>query len=175
MAPCPLVAQVTVPGGRDRIAVLSPGDRLDLLTPNGSATVVARPLAHAASYGELVVSSASVVPIGEGLGPAALVGAGQAAYFSFRVEREGPIGVGVRADSGRVGVTLLDPQGEPRAAGLVAMVDVSPGTWTLVVAQPPGAGPARIRPAVAGLVRPPTTPPAEVVRQYMALSASSEQ
>jgi hypothetical protein len=99
-----------------------------------------------------------------------LLGPGQAAFYSFQVDREGPVGVGVRADSGRVEARLLDATGKPRVSGVVAMDRLEPGRWILEVAQPAGAPPARARPAVAGLVPPSTLPPEDVVRTYVQLA-----
>jgi hypothetical protein len=175
VAPCPAVATVEIPGGWSRTAVLSGGDRLDLwiADPEKPAIVHLRALAGTVLYGELVSSHASASPTGEGLGPEVLLAPGGSAWFSFRVPRQGQVGLGARAAAERVDAVLHDVAGRELARGLVILQDLAPGEYLLSLSQPAGTAPVRARPAVVGLDPPPTTPPLDVIEQYRALAGET--
>jgi hypothetical protein len=72
----------------------------------------------------------------------------------------------VRASSEVVEATLLDAEGRRLGEGVTQMPTLAAGRYLLVL-HAPSEGPAvRARPALAGLDRPPTDPPLEVVRRY---------
>jgi hypothetical protein len=112
-----------------------------------------------------------VTAIGEGLGPEVLLPAGGSRWFSFHVDRPGPVGVGVHADSDVVEIELYGPSGrrldDHAKGGVVRMPELAAGDYLLALRSPSGAAPIKARPAVAGLVLPATGPPDDVIRQYL--------
>ena len=164
----------------DEVEVHRESGRLDAFLPAGEARLGLRALAGAQLSGVAEVTLTPVTTIGEGLGPAVLLPAGGSRWFSFHVDRPGPVGVGVHADSDVVEIELYDRGGrrlesnpskdervdKPRG-GVVRMPELAPGDYLLALRSPAGAAPVKARPAVAGLVLPDTGPPADVVRQYL--------
>lgn len=145
---------------------------------------------------ELTITSVS--EIGEGLGPEVLLPAGGSRAFRFTVpnaasnkapaggtDESVQVGVGVRADSDRVEVRVLDAAGNELgqdqlgrnqpSQGVVLMPRLTPGTYLLELTLPADAAPARARPAVVGLDRPSTGPPPDVIRQYLDLAEDASE
>jgi hypothetical protein len=118
--------------------------------------------------GTAEVTASPVTPISEGLGPETLLAAGDTSLFSFTVTREGPVGIGVRANPDVVDCTLLDSAGRALGSGTVQMPTLKPGTYLLALHAPTATGPVQARPALAGVVLPGTGPPEDVIRRYMA-------
>jgi hypothetical protein len=79
----------------------------------------------------------------------------------------------VRATPDVVTATLLDARGKHLSAGVLQMPKLKPGVYLLEVHAPADSGPIRVRAALAGVQRPGTGPPADVVRQYMQLGAAN--
>jgi hypothetical protein len=143
------------------------GVLLDAYLPGTPTEVTIRAVAGGTLHGFAEITTTSVVPIGEGLGPEVLLGPGQSRLFSFTVANAGPVGVGVRADADRVDVTLLSGSGRPLGHGSMQMPTLEAGAYLLALSSPADAAPVRARPAVVGLVPPDTGPPVDVVRQYV--------
>ena len=99
-----------------------------------------------------------------------LLAPGAAHYFSFSVEREGPVGIGVRAAPDTASCRLLDAAGRTIGDGIVQMPSLAPGSYLLAVRAPADGGPVTVRPALAGIVPPGSDPPEDVVRRYLRLS-----
>jgi hypothetical protein len=178
-------------GSRDEVAVHAEGGRLDAFLPPGEARLGLRSLAGAPLSGVAEVTETPVTPIGEGLGPEVLLPAGGSRWFSFKVERQGPVGIGVQtgvqAGSDAVEIELYDragrrlssqasqagQPGQPGRRGrrgggvVVGMPELAAGDYLLALRSPAGAAPVKVRPAVAGLVLPDTGPPEDVIRQYL--------
>ncbi len=150
------------------------GASVDLLLPGGPSEILLRPLGAERFQAPVELSSGTVEPLGEGLGPELLLRPGETRFFSFEVEHRGPVGLGVHADADTVDLTLLSPQGEPLGRGLAQMPTLQPGTWLLAIALPPHAEPVRLQPVVVGIVPPDTGPPEAVIRQYLRLAANPE-
>ena len=148
-------------------------DTVDLLLPGGPTVIKLRPLGGNQLHGPLELSSTPITPIGEGLGPELLLAPGDTRVFRFVVEREGPVGLGVRADADTVQLRLLDDQGELRGRGLAQMPTLEPGVWMLAVSLPPHAEPVRLQPVVVGIELPDTGPPEDVVQRYLRLASDS--
>ncbi len=146
-------------------------DTVDLLLPGGGSTVLLRPLGHGELHGSLEISSTPITPIGEGLGPELLLAPGDARFFAFEVEREGPVGLGVRADADTAELTLIDARGEAMGRGLAQMPTLEPGRWLMMIRLPPDAEPVRLQPVVVGIELPDTGPPEDVVQRYLRLAA----
>ena len=158
-------------GSADEVAVHAESGRLDAFLPPGEARLGLRALAGAQLSGVAEITITPVTPIAEGLGPEVLLPAGGSRWFSFHVERQGPVGVGAHADSDVVEIELYDRGGRrlegERLGGVVRMPELAPGDYLLALRSPAGAAPVKARPALAGLVLPDTGPPADVVRQYL--------
>ncbi len=149
--------------------------RLDAFLPPGDARLGLRSLAGAQLSGVAEITLTPVTAIREGLGPEVLLPAGGSRWFSFHVDRQGPVGVGAHADSDVVEIELYDRGGRRLEAagsgsakgGVVRMSDLAPGDYLLALRSPAGAAPVKARPAVAGLVLPDTGPPEDIIRQYL--------
>jgi hypothetical protein len=162
----PLVTVLSRPGAPAEADVRPETTAFDALVPAGRFELLLRPAFSGALFGAADLSVAPVTPIGEGLGPEALLSPGGSRAFSFEVRQGGPVGVGVRASSEVVEATLLDAEGRRLGEGVTQMPTLAAGRYLLVL-HAPSEGPAvRARPALAGLDRPPTDPPLEVVRRY---------
>ncbi|MBW8874213.1 MAG: hypothetical protein JF614_04565 [Acidobacteria bacterium] len=164
--------------GAGEVEVHAEGGRLDAFLPPGEARLGLRSLAGAQLSGVAEVTETPVTPIGEGLGPEVLLAAGGSRWFSFHVERQGPVGIGAHAGSDVVEIELYDRAGRRletrRQGGVVRMAELAPGDYLLALSSAVGAAPVRARPALAGLVLPDTGPPADVIRQYLQEAGAEE-
>ncbi|HEX3530880.1 MAG TPA: hypothetical protein VH988_27775 [Thermoanaerobaculia bacterium] len=165
-------------GSADEVEVHRESGRLDAFLPPGDARLGLRSLAGAQLSGVAEITLTPVTAIREGLGPEVLLPAGGSRWFSFHVDRQGPVGVGAHADSDVVEIELYDRGGRRLEAegsgdgvgakgGVVRLSDLAPGDYLLALRSPAGAAPVKARPAVAGLVLPDTGPPEDVIRQYL--------
>jgi hypothetical protein len=162
------VATLLKRGETPPLADLHPAfGRVDFYLAKGRAQLHLRALAGAPLYTTAEVTSSTVTAIAEGLGPETLLPPGGTRFFAFEVSRQGPVGLGVRADSDRVDATLLSATGHILGKGNVQMPDLPPGTYLLALEAPPDVAPIRARPAVVGLVTPSLGPPDEAIRQYL--------
>jgi hypothetical protein len=143
------------------------GGTLRAYLPAGPATLTLRALAGAALAGSLELTTSPIVPVGEGLGPEALLPPGGGRAYRFVIAEAGPVGVGVRASADVVGCDLVDAAGRLLGRGVVQMHDLEPGDYVMVVGAPTDAAPVRIQPAVVGLERPSAGPPEDVIRRYL--------
>jgi len=166
-APGPALTLVAGEGAAPEVAIHKAGVSLDAYVPGGKTRVLVRALGGGTLAGPATFTAIPVTKIGEGLGPEALLGAGQVRLYGFHVARTGAVGVGVRADSDVVSATLLSPTGARLGDGLVLMPELVAGDYLLSVRAPSDAVPIRIRPAVAGIEPPGSGPPPEVIRTYV--------
>ncbi|MCB9763087.1 MAG: hypothetical protein H6739_25020 [Alphaproteobacteria bacterium] len=166
-AASPMIVAVQRPEGPPEIHALAEGGAVDAWVPAGDTALTLRAVAGAPLYGRASLSFQQATPVGEGLGPEALLSAGGTRLYAFTAQRDGPIGFGVRAESDVVEATVLDTAGMPVASGLIGMVTVSAGDYLLALHLPPGETPVVARPALAGIEPPDTGPPDDVVRSYL--------
>jgi hypothetical protein len=161
-------ASIRLHRGSERQTWIRPlGGTLHAYLPAGPATLTLRALAGAALAGSLELTTSPIVPVGEGLGPEALLPPGGSRAYRFAISQTGPVGVGVRADADVVGCDLVDAAGRLLGRGVVQMHDLDPGDYVMVLRAPTDAAPVRIQPAVVGLERPSTGPPEDVIRRYL--------
>ena len=132
-----------------------------------SVEVVLHALAGGQLAGVAELTASPVVPLTEGRNPALLLAGGDRAYSSFELTERRRIGVGVRADASSVECELLDAAGRSLGHGVLQLVDLEPGRYTLAIGQPAEAPPASARPVIVGLSAPGTGPPPEVLRTYL--------
>ncbi|MEO8505058.1 MAG: hypothetical protein ABI609_14255 [Acidobacteriota bacterium] len=132
-----------------------------------SVEVVLHALAGGQLAGVAELTTSPVVPLTEGLNPALLLAGGDRAYSSFELTERRRVGVGVRADASSVECELLDAAGRSLGHGVLQLVDLEPGRYTLAIGQPADAPPASARPVIVGLAAPGTGPPPEVLRTYL--------
>jgi hypothetical protein len=163
----PMVTLLRVDGAPPRVEVHPRATSLDAYLPGGPAELVLRGLAGAPLHGDAELTASPVTPIVEGLGPEVLLAPGATRVFSFTVDTQRAVGIGVRASADVVQATLRDAAGTLLADGVVQMPTLGPGTYLLALRAPQDAGPVRARPALAGLQLPDTGPPEEVVRSYL--------
>ena len=163
----PLVTVLARAGGAEEADVHPEATTIDAFLPAGRSELLLRPVLGGSLFGTAELQSTTLVPIGEGLGPEVVLPPGGSRGFSFAVESGGPVGLGVRASAEVAEATLLDADGRRLGTGVVQMPTLAPGRYFLVL-HAPSEGPAvRVRPALAGLARPSTDPPAEVVKRYL--------
>lgn len=163
----PAVLALRPERGPSQTWLLSEGGAATTWVGPGAVTVLVRPLGAGALSGDLTARLDAPVPVGEGLGPAVVLSAGEERWFSFSVPTDRAVGAGVRSDSDRVSARLLDADGAEVDAGTVMLSELPAGDYLLALSLPPDAAPARARPVLAGLLLPDTGPPGEVVRRYM--------
>lgn len=166
-APGPALTLVASEGATPEVAIHEAGVSLDAYVPSGKTRVLVRALGGGTLGGLATFTATPVTKIGEGLGPEALLGAGQVRLYGFHVARWGTVGLGVRADSDIVSATLLSPTGARLGDGLVQMPELAAGDYLLSVRAPSDSAPIRIRPAVAGIEPPGGGPPPDVIRTYV--------
>src|SRR5262249_4449748 len=88
--------------------------------------------------------------------------------FTFDVRRNGPIGVGARADSDVVTTTIWSADGRELGSGVVQMPQLSPGRYILAIHVPPASPPVAVRPALSGIEPPSLDPPDAATQPYPA-------
>lgn len=143
------------------------GVTLDAYLPKGAAELRLRALAGGSMSGQISLSSSTVMPTDEGLGPEVLLAPGAARLFSFTVSQEGMIGAGVKADSDGVDMEILNSEGRVMGKGVAQMVRLKPGVYLMKLQAPDAAAPVKARPALVGLKTPDTGPPPEEIRKYL--------
>ena len=135
---------------------------------NGAPVAVALAPLSGTFATALEVTTTAVTPLQEGVGPEVLLGSGQTHFFSFVATQETTIGLGVRNDANALDAVLYDANAHPIARGAAQMNDVKPGTYLLSLHLPAQVPPAKVRPAIVGLVKPGSGPPENVKRKYYA-------
>ncbi len=166
----PLIVVIRRPEGPLEDFVQTRGAPFDLFLAPGTTTLWLRPPEGGDLRGSVEVLLSPVTALGEGPGPELLLAPGAAHYFSFTIEREGPVGVGVRAVPDSASCRLLDAAGRTIGTGIIQMPTLAPGSYLLAVTAPADGGPVTVRPALAGIVPPGSDPPGDVVRRYLRLS-----
>jgi hypothetical protein len=164
----PVVTRLTRADAPPTIEAYPAGCNLDVYLPAGPAEIGLRALAGRSLWGSAELTSTPVLPTGEGLGPEVLLSAGGTRGFSFTVTRNGPVGIGVRADSDVVNTTLWTAGGQKLGSGVMQMPQLAPGGYVLAIHAPSGSRPISARPALAGLTPPSLDPPDEVILSYVA-------
>jgi hypothetical protein len=165
-----LVVVIRRPDGSLEDFVQTQAAPLDLLLAPGTTSLWLRNPDGGDLRGSADVLLSPVTAIGEGPGPETLLAPGAARYFSFSVQREGRVGVGVRSSPDTASCRLLDAAGRTIGDGVVQMSNLAPGSYLLAVHAPADGGPVAVRPALAGIVPPGSEPPEDVVRRYLRLS-----
>jgi len=170
----PHVTRLARAGAPTEVDVHPSGSVLDVFLPEGTAEITLRALGGATLSGSAELTASLVTPIGEGLGPEVVLPSGSTHFFSFTVNREGRVGIGVRADSDVVNALLQDGRGKKLGAGVVQMPLLAQGTYLLALTVPPDRAPVRARPALAGVTPPDTGPPADVIRRYLEMESKGK-
>lgn len=149
------------------VEVYSAGVVLDAYLPTGSAELSLRAFSGGNMSGSVNIFATPVIPTGEGLGPEILLAPGGARLFSFKVERQGSVGVGVKTDSDIVGVEILDSLGHVLGTGSAQMLNLKPGAYLMKLKLADNSAPVRVRPALLGLRVPDAGPPDDEIRRYI--------
>jgi hypothetical protein len=108
-------------------------------------------------------------PITDGLGPKTLIPPGGARLFSFSLNAQRAIGVGVRGAVDDAAIRLLASDGTQLGAGIVTMQTLPAGTYYLTTEIPADGAASEIQPALAGQTPPDDGPPADVIATYAAM------
>jgi hypothetical protein len=162
----PAIVAVTQNGRRD-LAAFAEGVELRRYLAPGDATLDVHAPNDGALSGSLDISTSPVIAAHEGINPAATLAPGGAAVFSFEVERESEIGLGLRAEPDRAGLRLMTLAGETLGEGVAQSKKLAPGRYLVEARIPPDAPMTVVRLAIFGLSPPPATPPEEVVAEYL--------
>ncbi|MEI6557775.1 MAG: hypothetical protein WCO00_05155 [Rhodospirillaceae bacterium] len=171
----PVLAGVLRAGAAPDLAVWPEGANLHLFLPAGEDAVVGlRPVQAGALAGAVRITRSAAVPIGEGAGPELRLAPGDARLFTFALEQAGAVGVGVRGDADSARLRLLDPAGRTLAEGTVAMKELAPGRYFLLVENRSDAAASTVQPVLAGVARPGREPPEAVRRHYWDLVTGQE-
>jgi hypothetical protein len=120
--------------------------------------------------GSIELVATPIAPLAEGIGDAVTVASGGTALFGFTVEKDGDIGIGIRAEPDRARVRLLDADGESLGEGVVQMRHLAPGRYLIEAQVPPDAPATLVRPAVVGIKARSNGPPEDVIRGYLDLA-----
>jgi hypothetical protein len=169
----PLVTVLRRPKGPVETDVHTAATILDALLPAGRSDLLLRPSLGRRLDGTASLLATPTVLIAEGLGPEVLLAPGSSRAFAFDVVAGGPLGLGVRASAEVALATLFDASGQRLASGVSQMPTLAPGRYVLVVHAPADGPAVRVRPALAGALRPSTDPPLDVVRRYFEPEAPS--
>jgi hypothetical protein len=169
-AAAPMATRLVRPDGPPAVEVHADGTSLDAYLPTGVADLGVRAMGGGELSGTATLTSSPVVATGEGLGPELLLAPGETRAYSFVVTAPGPVGLGVHASADVVDCELLDGRGLRLGRGVVQMPTLAAGTYLVALHAPADGAPVRVRPALAGLERPDTGPPAEVIRCYLDLA-----
>ena len=161
-----LVTLLSRPELATEVEVHTAATSLDMLLPPGRSELLLRPSLDRRLEGVAELAATPVLPIVEGLGPEILLAPGSSRAFAFEVAAGGPVGLGVRASAEVAEATLLDAAGRRLGTGVSQMPTLAPGRYVLVVHASADGPAVKVRPAVAGLARPSTDPPLEVVQRY---------
>lgn len=150
------------------------GARLQLVAVPGTTLVGLQPAGDGGLGGTLQAAATPAQTIDEGLGPKVALAPGDARLFQFTLTQAGPIGIGVRGSADSARCRLLDAEGRERAAGVVSMVSLEPGTYYLAVENPADAPAVTVQPALVGKARPDKGPPPDVRQRYLQLVSQPE-
>jgi len=164
---CPTAIRLEAPDMVPRIEVFANGCDWSQPISAGKITVSFRALLGGSLWGGVDISVSDLQPTGEGIGASALLPPGGSAAFAFDVDQKTRIGIGVNASSETVESVVYDAAGRNLGNGLVQFLDLVPGSYILVLHLPPDREPAWVRPVLAGLRPPDTSPPEDIVRQYI--------
>ncbi len=165
--PTPVLLRLQVSDRPVEISIHAQGLSKTVYCPGGPVEIRLRSLANQELGSQLDIRTRAVQSLGEGLGPEVLLAPGVTRYFSFQLERETAVGVGVRATADVVEAELLSVSGKLLGKGAVVMSHLEPGTYLLALRNPASGAAVRARPAVVGLETPGTSPPEEVIRRYL--------
>jgi hypothetical protein len=162
-----LITRITYARGKEIVEAHPQGVNFSVYLPAGYTTIAFHGLGQSEMNAVVFVSSAPLVRIGEGYGPESIVSGGGAKMYQFDVSESGPVGLGVQASSDVVSGHLLDGSGNVISRGVVHMPVLAPGRYVFAIRVPPDTLPARVRPVLVGLERPPAGPPWEVIKKYL--------
>lgn len=165
--PVPVLARLKVATNEAEVTIHPHGLARSVYCPAGHVDLRLRPFAGGALTSQLELRSSPALPIGEGLGPEILLAPGSSTYFTFVIDREADIGLGVRAGSDVVEAELYSVGGKLLGKGTVLMPHLKPGAYLLALRNPASARPVAARPALVGLETPGTSPPEEIIRHYI--------
>lgn len=135
--------------------------------PAGEASLAFTALGTAALSGQLAITSSPAMEFSEGSGPEVILPGGGSKLYTFKIEKSGPIGIGVRSSSDVINAVLLDSSGRVLDRGVVQMPTLPPGRYWLMLTSPADADPVHAIPVLVGTKPPDTGPPADVIREYL--------
>ena len=162
--------------GRQTTPELFPaGAEVHRVAAAGSAELRLFPPQDGALTGTLSLRSEPILAASEGLGSEVTVAPGGAAAFGFTLAKGATIGVGVRADPDRATARLLDAEGRVVGQGVAQLVTLKPGQYVLEAQVPQDAPTTVLRPALVGITTRGTSPPADIVRNYLELAGMKPQ
>jgi uncharacterized protein YecT (DUF1311 family) len=166
----PVIAAVASGKAPAQVRVFAGGADLNLYLPAGATRLALQSAGAGALAGVAEIATTDVQEIGEGLGPTTRLAPGEARVFSFTLEDERDIGVGVRGSSDVAHCRLLDAAGGLLGEGVVQMRRLKPGRYLLAVDLPAAGAAVEVQPVLVGAETPDSGPPDEVKRRYLELA-----
>ncbi len=148
------------------VELWSHGPALNVFLSGKETLLDVSSLGKGAPSGTLRLTRSEPLPLKEGLGTKIRLAPGDARLFTFQIETARPIGVGVRGKADSARVRLFNEQGEALAEGTIAMSDLQPGRYFLLVENRLDAPGVEIQPVLVGLDAPGNGPPEDVKRTY---------
>jgi uncharacterized protein len=155
---------------QERLRVFANGADISLYLPKGETSIRLQSAAPGNLSGVAEVSMTDIVPIGEGLGPRQRLVPGESRLFSFTLQDERDIGVGVAGSADVAHCRLLDAAGVEIGSGVVQMQHLKAGTYLLAVDMPMDGAAIDVQPALVGIAKPDGSPPDDVKRAYLELA-----
>ncbi len=107
-----------------------------------------------------------ITSLGKGPGPKIQLSPGDSRLFSFTLENDRTVGMGVRGSADIAVCKLMDNNGRILGTGVVQMHELTRGNYLLAVKIPSDGIPVEVQPVIVG-IDPPEGPPAEVVQEYL--------
>ena len=162
-----LVTRVQTAGQAELVEAHPYGVDYTFFLPAGDTSLSLSALGTGALSGQLDMTSSTATPFDEGLGPVAMLPGGGSALYKFKLDQDGPVGIGVRASSDVINAVLLDSNGKQLEQGVVMMPSLAAGWYWLMLSAPTDTAPVNAMPVLVGSTPPASGPPADVIREYL--------
>jgi hypothetical protein len=169
--PIPVVVCIYSGKTSGRVELFPDGGNMDIFLPSAekSSQISITAIGEQKLAGAVHVYSTNIIAIKEGTGPEFQMGPGDSRLFSFSIDKNRTIGMGVRGSSDIAVCRLLESTGKILGTGVVQMHKLKKGDYFLAVEIPSNGFSVNIQPVLVG-TEPPESPPPDVVRKYLEMS-----
>ena len=163
----PLITHLRYASGEEHVLAHPHGIASDIYLPQGETLISFSALAGDHLSGKLNLSTSPLITIGEGIGPARMIAAGGGQLFTFTLVKNTTVGIGLQASSGQIRGILMDINGVVIGEGPVQMRELKAGRYVLAAYADADLEPMFVRPVLIGTEVKDTSPPPDVIRQYL--------